>query len=731
MRGYLFFIRIILVISLYCCSVGAEIILSAEQISYDFDSGTITASGGVIVTQNLEDGSSRELHSEEIVYHKNSGIIRLHGDTIIREPTGEIIAARNVELDKDLENAIAKAFLVVLTDASKVRARDASKKSHIFSFNDATYTPCSETHCSLPLWDIAADKVTYDSKKKSFVYSNAKLRFKGVPVFFLPYFKHPAFGVKRQSGFLSPIIRSNNDTGLFVGVPYFIVIDNDKDLKLTPFLNTKGRGFAAGEYRQALTHGDIDISASVLTKTNSTRENTDEREKRTRWHVDSTFKSFALDNKRLTLRVNRSSDVTYKLKYPVQDRGRSGFIWQRRYNESNLSLEFFDKDYFIKNEALLYQTPDNATSPVVLPHFSLIKRYQNVLNETVEVENDTVYLSRNQEKAPNFAGNFFRSTNRVNWKKNIKVDKVAVDLLTGIRGDIFRAGSDNDLTGKTAKFCPAVENQISGFMPFVSQIPSLGQTSIWGPRITLSSLESFGSRNKINQNEDSVLYSIDDLNLHALNRIGGFDDIEEGERVSAGLENSIYNSRRRWLHFFVGNSQTIRDAGKKDKPSGRNSAVGRFVIKPFENLAFRTRFVGIPVLGQSKMFESGVNFEIGKISTDIGYVYDVRPNKLRNHEVSQLGISVSFKLTKFWKISGSKVMNLKKKSGNRNLLHSLFADYQDECFGMGFGIHKSNFSDKDIKPNVGIIFVLSFKNLGNISKPTKNYLYRSELCRID
>jgi lipopolysaccharide assembly outer membrane protein LptD (OstA) len=397
-------------------------------------------------------------------------------------------------------------------------------------------------------------------------------------------------------------------------------------------------------------------------------------------------------------------------------------------------MEFFDKDYFVKNESLFYQTPNNDTAPIVLPHFSLIKRYQNVLNGTVEVENDTVYLSRNQGKPPNFADNFFRSTNRINWKKNINVKRVTIDLSTGVRGDIFRTRSSSDETVspmKTTKICPTIENQVSGFMPFVSQITSLGQTSIWGPRVTLTSLESFGSRKKIENNEGSVLYGLDDLNLHALYRIGGFDDVEEGGRVSAGFENSIYNSKRRWIHFFVGNSQTIREAGKTDKPSGRNSAVGRFVIKPFENLTFRTRFVGVPVIGKSKMCEYGMNFEIGGVSTDVGYIYDVRPNKLREHEVSQLGVSISFKLTQFWRISGSKVMNLKKKSGNRNLLHSLFVDYQDECFGMGFGIHKSNFSDKDIKPNVGIIFVLSFKNLGNLSKPTKNYLYRSEFCNID
>jgi LPS-assembly protein len=726
------FFRIILSIILLCKSASAEIVLTATKISYDIDTHTIRASGGVVVTQALDDGRIRELHAEEIEYHKNTGIIRFYGDTIIQEPTGEIIAARNVELDKEMKNAIAKALVVILGDASKIKAQEASKNNNIYSFDRATYTPCSETHCSLPLWDLAADKVTYDSKKKSFVYHNVKLRFKGVPIFFLPYFKHPAFGVKRQSGFLAPIIRSNNDTGPFVGVPYFIVLDSDKDLKLTPFLNWKRRGFVAGEYRQALARGDLDLTASILTKSKSDRENIDIREKRTRWHVDSTFKSCNLENKQFTCRLNRSSDVTYKLKYPVEDGKHLGSLWRHRYNESNISLEFFDKDYFIKTDSLFFQTPDSQTAPIVLPHLNIIKRHKDILNGIVEIEHDTIYLSRKHEKSPNFATNFFRSTSKVSWKKNANVNKVSVDLSTGIRGDIFSAGAIGDSPKRTNKVCPTIENQISGFMPFVSQIPSLGQISIWGPRVTLSSVESFGNRKKIIQNEDSVLYSLDDLNLHALNRIGGFDEIEEGERISAGFENSIYNSKRRWLHFFLGNSQTIREAGKINKPSGRNSAVGRFIIKPFENISFRTRFVGIPLLGKSKMFESGMKLDIGNFTTDIGYVHDKRLNNLRNHDISQLGISISVKLTQFWKISAAKIMNLKKNyTGSRNLLHSLFVDYQDECFGIGFGIHKSNFEDKDIKPNVGVIFVLSFKNLGNISKPTKSYLYQSELCNID
>jgi LPS-assembly protein len=672
----------------------------------------------------------RELHTQEIVYHKETGIMRFYGTTIIKEPTGEIIAAEKVELDKDLEKAIVKALIVILNDASKIRAENGSKNGHLFSFDNATYTPCKESHCSSPLWDLASDNVVYDSKKKSFIYRNVRMRFKGIPILFLPYFKHPAFGVRRQSGFLSPVLRSNKEIGVFLGIPYFFVLGDDKDLKLTPFLNSKLRGFAAGEYRQVFSKGDFNISASILTKASSDKDSIDDREKKTRWHIDSIFKSYNLDNKRLTVRLNRSSDVTYKLKYPVEDRG-SGFLWQRRYNESKISMEFFDKDYFIATDSMLFQTPEKNTAPLIIPHFSIIKRQKESSYGTVEFQNDTFYLSRNNEKLPNFTTEFFRSSNRVSWNKRVTVGRVAFNFLSGIKGDIFNAKACGDGAGDVNKIYPVFENQISGFVPLVSTMSTDEQISIWGPKITVSSVESFGNRKNTIQNEDSVLSSANDLNLHSINRFGAFDRIEEGERVSVGIENSIYNAKRRWLHFFIGNSQTIREPRTENKLIGRNDAVGRVVLKPCDNVSWRTKFVGVPIIGKSKMFESGVNITVRKVETSVCYIHDSRTNLIRDSKVAQLGVSVSIDITKFWKVSLSKITSLKKGYGARNLLHSLFLDYRDECFGMGFGIHKSRFSDNEIKPSVGIIFVLSFKNLGNISKSAQNYLYKTELWKID
>ncbi|MDR1233678.1 MAG: LPS assembly protein LptD [Holosporales bacterium] len=720
---------------LIICNAYSEVSIQSRRVSYDLSTEIICAAGDVVVIQEYDDGKSRKLYTDEIEYNRKTGTIKLHGKAILEEPTGEVIAATTVVLDPGMENAIAKALVIILDDAAKVKAKTGTKVGSLYTFEDASYSPCNETHCSVPLWDLFADKVTYDSKGKSFVYHNVRLRFKGLPIIFSPYFKHPGFGVRRQTGFLSPIIRSNNDIGLFVGTPYFMVIDKNRDLKVTPFINFKGRGLASSEYRQSLANGDVSISSSVLTKARANQPNVNDLDKKTRWHFDSVFKSFNLDQKRVTFRLNRASDVTYKLKYPVDEGKDSGSLWRRRCNESRLSFESFDDHYYVTTESLVYQTPNKDTAPIILPHVTLSHRTDDVLNGTVELDSDTVYLirknPRENQKSSDFSDHFFRTTSKVNWKRNVTIHHVSVDFSSGVRGDILHVGQHGNDTKCTDKIYPTIENQVSGFMPFISNISSLNSTSIWGPRITLSSVESIGNRKDVFVNEDSIFHNIDDLRLHQINGFGAFNNVEEGEHVSVGIENSIYNDQRRYLNFFIGSSQSIREKNKVNNQEEGNSIVGRLVIKPCDNASFRMRFVGLPIMEKARMFETGVKLDAGYVSANIGYVYDTRSNAIREGNISQIGFTVSVKLTKYWNISGSKIININKKLGGRNLLSGIFAEYKDECFGFGIGFHKSNFKDKDIRPNVGIAIVLTFKNLGNISNPVQHYLYNSELGNVE
>jgi lipopolysaccharide assembly outer membrane protein LptD (OstA) len=219
--------------------------------------------------------------------------------------------------------------------------------------------------------------------------------------------------------------------------------------------------------------------------------------------------------------------------------------------------------------------------------------------------------------------------------------------------------------------------------------------------------------------------------------LGGYDAIENGERISAGFESSIYNSERRWFNAFIGRSNNIGNR-QKMKFDGRNAMVGRLVLKPIESMSFRMRFVGMPFSEKMRLFESGTNISYKNIFGGIGYYYEAKKNKSNVNEglpvpkegLSQIGINCGVKLTEFWSISGSEILNLQRKSGKRSLARGIAAVYKDECFEFGIGMYRTNFKDKDIKPNTGIALTIIFKNLGSLAKSRSWHRYNTEIGTV-
>ena len=191
----------------------------------------------------------------------------------------------------------------------------------------------------------------------------------------------------------------------------------------------------------------------------------------------------------------------------------------------------------------------------------------------------------------------------------------------------------------------------------------------------------------------------------------------------------MFNSKRRWLNFFIGKSNSISE-DEDSQFKGRSATVGRIVLKPLDNLSLRTRFVGIPISEKVQQFESGINGEYKRFFAGTGYLYDKRIKLVHEKGIAQLKLNCGYKINDFWKVSFSKILNL-KGGGKRNLARSFFASYTDECFSMDFGIYRTNFRDKDIKPRTGIILAISFKNLGDFIKSGKSRKYDDAFGMIE
>jgi LPS-assembly protein len=107
----------------------------------------------------------------------------------------------------------------------------------------------SITNCRLPHpdWRIIAHSISLDNGEAS--TTNAGFKFLGVPIFYLPYLRHPASDVGRVSGFLIPVAGNSSVRGYILGEQIYWAISRSMDMEIGSEYYSK-RGWApSGDFR--------------------------------------------------------------------------------------------------------------------------------------------------------------------------------------------------------------------------------------------------------------------------------------------------------------------------------------------------------------------------------------------------------------------------------------------------------------------------------------------------
>ncbi len=128
-------------------------------------------------------------------------------------------------------------------------------KGASYSFKDAKLTACSGDN---PAWSFTAKEghLTLDGNARLW---HTDFRIKDVPVAFAPYMTLPGKD-NRQSGLLIPDLSSSKRFGAHANLPYYQVLDEERDLTLYEHYMEK-RGFMHGlEYRET---PDVETKAQL------------------------------------------------------------------------------------------------------------------------------------------------------------------------------------------------------------------------------------------------------------------------------------------------------------------------------------------------------------------------------------------------------------------------------------------------------------------------------------
>jgi len=320
------------------------------------DDVVLGADNRLIARGNVEafhDG--RRLTAREIVYDRAADRLEITGPLALTEDGGgTVVIADSATLDRDLVNGILRGARMVMQEQLQLAAYQMRRsEGRVTELYKASVTSCRVCDTGRPpLWQIRAERMVHDQEKRRLYFYNAQLRVLDTPVLYLPRLRMPDGSVDRATGFLTPEFINSTLLGSGVRLPYFIVIDDHRDLTVTPFWATDSRRVEL-RYRQAFRNGDIEIETALA--------DDDFNPRSTRGYLFASGRFGLPRDFVLRFDLELTSDDTFLLDhgFSTKDRLRSGVSVERARRDEYIRLAL---DHFQS----LRVNESNATLPSIV-----------------------------------------------------------------------------------------------------------------------------------------------------------------------------------------------------------------------------------------------------------------------------------------------------------------------------------------------------------------------------
>ena len=294
----------------YPVSLEADNVLSQGDDLVELQGNAAVQQGRqTIVADNLK--YYRE--SERVVATGNVELISEGGDYLSSDSIDVNAATQIGTLNKSTFKLAKGLTSSEGIDTAEIESRGAAETVNlegegVVRLFDATYTNCPDGNDSVMIGasEIELDRIGGVARAK-----NATVRFKGVPIFYLPYISFP-INDQRKTGFLTPGYGTDEESGNIVDVPWYWNIAKNQDATITPRYFSD-RGLQVGvEYRHrsanssTLIYGEILPDDDLFDGTDEDLETGDQRDLLSIIHTQQ-----FTDNLTGTINYNDVSDIDY------------------------------------------------------------------------------------------------------------------------------------------------------------------------------------------------------------------------------------------------------------------------------------------------------------------------------------------------------------------------------------------------------------------------------------
>lgn len=506
---------------LACCALQTAaqtpaVSLFADSIRYQTTTREIVAIGNVEAFYQ-----GYRLSATEIRYDADAGTIRAEGPIRLESPDEAVILASLAELSADFREGLIRGARLILDDQFQIAAvegqRNAGRYNTLYKTVASSCSVCADD--PTPIWRIRAQKVVHDAERQRLYFQNAWLDVFGIPILYLPRLRMPEPGVRRAAGVLVPSFSNSDVYGFGFKLPYFIPRGDHADLLLTPFVTTTGAGIIEAEYRRRFRSGALRVSGAFALRDGLGDGN--------RGFVDADG-VFALPRGfEAAFSINNATDRSFLGQFNYSDADRL---------ESTVAVSRVRATDSVTLRAEGYQTlrEDEAQGniPLLLPGVTY-RRYwpQGPAGGKLGLEAGLLNLTRQDGR------DVLRLNLAADWRGDARFANgiVAAGIAT-MAGEAYRVNDDPTFPDALlVRGTPTIGAELRWPLS-----RSAGRAvHVIEPVAQLLYSDTLGDENV--PNEDSLLPELDETNLFSLNRFPGVDGRETGLRLNTGISYTRYD----------------------------------------------------------------------------------------------------------------------------------------------------------------------------------------------
>jgi LPS-assembly protein len=695
---------------------NAPVSFTADRVNYDKSGDIVTAIGHVRAVQN-----GQTLYADKVVLNRRTNIANAIGHVVLVQPDGETTFAAAATLTQGMKNAVLRGVSARLALNGKLIANGARRyNDRIDEMAKVVYSACDLCKTDptrAPLWQIRAVSATRDLQHKMIEYRDAELEMDGFPVFYVPFLTEPDPSVKRASGLLIPSFGTSSHLGFFIDIPYYIVIDPESDITLTPIFAAKEGPALDAVYRRDFNDGKLSIDASAGRVTASTAEKSGST-------GESIFSNGSVDLSsvwRAGFDYNYASNANYLNDFNI--------LPNASYLTSDVYLEGFAPGAYARLDAETFQglvaSVNQSELPIVTPdaqydfesdpdalggHFSVAAQAFNVLRK---LGTNTRRVSAIPGYSLPFAGPFGQL-----YEASFELVAASYNA-TRLYDQPNYSALDGADTGRAVPY-----GKLFMRWPFIRQAGTLG-SQIVEPEVQVVAAPDIGSRENVRiPNEDSLDLEFTDANLFDFNRYPGIDRLAGGSRVDYAMHAAWYLPDGFFVDGLFGQSYRFHKDTDYLPESGLNGNVSDYVAHlivtptPWFNWTYRTR-LSHDDLG-ARFIDTTADIGVPKLNVAVGYLFsntdpyalynDPTPNAAYftpRHDVTLNGG------TNFgpWSLSAGVERNL--TTGQFDDV-SANAGWQNDCFGVNV-VYYDRFTSFNLdNGSTTLLINFTFKTLGTV-----------------